>query len=113
MWTPTALASELGSYRGRVWRVVEAQHRISTNRLADSLEDQARLEALAEAAKPDLPKAAQGLHYLLPSPFRYGHGAASRFRRANERPGTIMGRIARGYTDAEIAAIADHFSRIR
>lgn len=33
--------------------------------------------------------------------------------RANERPGTIMGRIARGYTDAEIAAVADHFSRIR
>jgi sulfide dehydrogenase cytochrome subunit len=26
--------------------------------------------------------------------------------RSNERPGTIMGRIARGYTDAEIAAIA-------
>jgi sulfide dehydrogenase cytochrome subunit len=33
--------------------------------------------------------------------------------RANERPGTIMGRIARGYTEAEIAAVADHFSRIR
>jgi sulfide dehydrogenase cytochrome subunit len=33
--------------------------------------------------------------------------------RANERPGTIMGRIARGYTDAEIAAVSDHFSRIR
>jgi heme exporter protein A len=33
--------------------------------------------------------------------------------RTNERPGTIMGRIARGYTDAEIAAVADHFSRIR
>ncbi len=33
--------------------------------------------------------------------------------RANERPGTIMGRIARGYTDAEIAAVAEHFSRIR
>lgn len=26
--------------------------------------------------------------------------------RANEKPGTIMGRIARGYTEAEIAAIA-------
>jgi cytochrome c553 len=26
--------------------------------------------------------------------------------RANERPGTIMGRIARGYSDAELAAIA-------
>ncbi len=33
--------------------------------------------------------------------------------RANERPGTIMGRVARGYTDAEIAAVADHYSRIR
>ncbi|BDG74590.1 c-type cytochrome [Roseomonas fluvialis] len=33
--------------------------------------------------------------------------------RANERPGTIMGRIARGYTEAEIAAVAEHFSRIR
>jgi sulfide dehydrogenase cytochrome subunit len=33
--------------------------------------------------------------------------------RAEERPGTIMGRIARGYTEAEIAAMAEHFSRIR
>lgn len=33
--------------------------------------------------------------------------------RANERAGTIMGRIARGYTDAEIETAADHFSRIR
>lgn len=32
--------------------------------------------------------------------------------RANERPGTIMGRIARGYTDAEIAAVAEHFARL-
>jgi cytochrome subunit of sulfide dehydrogenase len=33
--------------------------------------------------------------------------------RANERPGTIMPRVARGYTDAEIAAMADHFAAIR
>ncbi len=33
--------------------------------------------------------------------------------RANERPGTIMGRIARGYTDAEIAAVAAHFAAQR
>jgi cytochrome subunit of sulfide dehydrogenase len=33
--------------------------------------------------------------------------------RSNERPGTIMGRIARGYTEAEIAAVAEYFSRIR
>ncbi len=31
--------------------------------------------------------------------------------RANERPNTVMGRIARGYTDAEIAALAAHFAR--
>ena len=33
--------------------------------------------------------------------------------RSNERPGTIMGRIARGYSDPEIAAIADHIARQR
>ena len=101
MWTPTALASEARTYRGQVWRVVEAQHRISTNRLADSLADQARLEALAEAVKPDLPKAARHLHYLLASPFRYGHGIASRFRRANETPGIFYA------SEAEATAIAE------
>ncbi|MFN7594343.1 MAG: c-type cytochrome [bacterium] len=33
--------------------------------------------------------------------------------RSSERPGTIMGRIARGYSDPEIAAIADHIARLR
>lgn len=87
MWTATALASDLRGYRRSVWRVVEAQHRISTNRLAANLDEQKRLEELADAAKPDLPRAARGLHYLLASPFRYGHAMASRFRRAHERPG--------------------------
>ena len=32
--------------------------------------------------------------------------------RSNERAGTIMGRVARGYTEAEIAAIAAHFARL-
>lgn len=32
--------------------------------------------------------------------------------RANERPATIMGRVARGYTEAEVAAAADHFARL-
>jgi sulfide dehydrogenase cytochrome subunit len=31
--------------------------------------------------------------------------------RANERPATIMGRVTRGYTEAEIAAVAEHFAR--
>jgi sulfide dehydrogenase cytochrome subunit len=33
--------------------------------------------------------------------------------RANERPATIMGRVARGYTEAEIAAVAEHFAQTR
>jgi hypothetical protein len=70
-----------------VWRIVEAQHRISTNRLADSLADQRLLEDLAEEVKPSLPPAARGLHYLLSTPFRYGYANASRFRCAHERPG--------------------------
>lgn len=38
--------------------------------------------------------------------------AAMRAFAANERPGTIMGRIARGYTEAEIAALAAHFAAL-
>ncbi len=103
MLTPTALASEVRHYEGTVWRVVEAQHRISTNRLAASVEDQARLEALAEAVKPDLPKEARGLHFLLSSPFRYGHRSASRFRRADELPGIFYASEAEGTAIAETA----------
>lgn len=33
--------------------------------------------------------------------------------RANERPATIMNRIARGYTEAEIAAAVTYFSGLR
>jgi hypothetical protein len=74
-------------YKATVWRVVEAQHRISTNRLAANAEDQSLLEILVERVKPPLPGSARGLHYLLSTPFRYGHSRASRFRHAGERPG--------------------------
>ncbi len=33
--------------------------------------------------------------------------------RANERPATIMNRIARGYTDEEVATLADYFASLR
>jgi len=79
--------SDLRPYAATVWRLVEAQHRISTNRLAASMEDQALLEQLVEEVKPPLPAAARNLHYLLATPFRYGHAKESRFRKANERPG--------------------------
>jgi len=37
--------------------------------------------------------------------------AAMRAFRANERPATVMGRISRGYTDDEIAALAIEFGK--
>jgi len=67
-----------------LWRGVEAQHRVATLRLVDSLADQAELERLLEASKPPLPAAAQGRHYLLVTPFRYRSPHPSRFRAAGE-----------------------------
>ena len=87
MSTLFVLASEVRPYRGRVIRVVERQHQISTNRLAGNGADQALLEALADDVKPALPEAARRLPWLLASPFRYGLGRPSRFRAADVLPG--------------------------
>jgi hypothetical protein len=101
MWTSTALASEHRPYRGKVWRLVEGQHRISTNRLASDGATQALLEDLAEEVKPTVPESARHLHFLLATPFRYGHNRGSRFRRADERPGIFYA------AEAESTAIAE------
>jgi hypothetical protein len=94
--TPTALLSEeLLSHAQRAsgigWRVIEAQHRVSTMKITDTQAEQALLENLIEQSKPSLPPECQGLHYLLATPFRYGapypHG--SRFRRAGMTPGVF------------------------
>jgi RES domain len=82
--TPDALSSEARAYQGRCWRLVEAQHRVSTLKLVDTLEEQALLEDLVDKTKPPVPPECQHLDYLFSTPFRYGalypHG--SRFRRA-------------------------------
>ena len=101
MWTSTELASEHRPYRGKIWRLVEGQHRISTNRLASDSETQALLEELAEEVKPTVPESARHLHFLLATPFRYGHNRASRFRRADEWPGIFYA------AEAETTAIAE------
>ncbi|HEY6984650.1 MAG TPA: RES family NAD+ phosphorylase [Rhodanobacteraceae bacterium] len=64
------------------WRIVEAQHRVPTMRLVDTLDEQRALEDLLEASKPPLPADAAGLHYLLATPFRYAAPppSGSRFR---------------------------------
>jgi hypothetical protein len=70
--------------------VVEAQHRASTMRITDTLEEQAILESLIEEVKPLVPPECRGLHYLMYTPFRYApypHG--SRFRRARQREGAF------------------------
>lgn len=90
-------------YSGKLWRIVEAQHHISTNRLATDAADQALLEQLVEEVKPTLPVAARRLHYLLATPFRYGHKSSSRFRRAGEKPGIFYAAETIGAAIAETA----------
>lgn len=88
-WTPTALAAEARRWAGEAWRMVEAQHAAATMKLVDSAEEQLLLEDLLESAKPPLPAAARGLHYLLATPFRYPPlPSGSRFRAAGE-PGVF------------------------
>lgn len=67
------------------WRAVEAQHVIVTARLVDNEPEQALLESLFGEAKPPVPAAATGLHWLLFTPFRYPPlPRGSRFRSAGE-----------------------------
>ena len=89
IWTPAALSSEAIHIEGKCWRMVEAQHRISTLKLVDSLDEQALLEDLVEETKPAIPAECRHLDYLLATPFRYGspYPFGSRFRRAGRTKG--------------------------
>ncbi len=90
-WTPAALSSEAKALSGVCWRLVEAQHHVSTLKLVDSLDEQELLERLIEDSKPPLPPECLHLHYLLSTPFRYGTGYpnGSRFRRAGMTDGVF------------------------
>lgn len=90
IWTPAALSSERCALSGACWRVVEAQHTVSTLKLVDTLDEQALLESLIEETKPPVPPECRHLHYLLATPFRYGsYPRGSRFRRAGMTPGVF------------------------
>jgi hypothetical protein len=88
---PDILSSHARRASGNCWRVIEAQHRVSTLKITDTQAEQELLESLIEASKPAVPKECEHLHYLLSTPFRYGapypHG--SRFRRAGLTPGVF------------------------
>lgn len=89
IWTAAALSSEALRYERKVWRLVEAQHRVSTLKLVDTLDEQALLEELIEDTKPAVPTECRHLDYLLATPFRYGsvYPQGSRFRRAGRTKG--------------------------
>jgi hypothetical protein len=91
IWTAAALSSSATNLAGRCWRVVEAQHQVSTMKLTDSLAEQAILENLIEETKPQAPAECAPLHYLLMTPFRYSRANpwGSRFRRPNAPDGVF------------------------
>ncbi len=102
IWTRCAGDSELRILRLSSWRVVEAQHQVSTRKLVDSTEEQILLEELIDSVKP--PDITSGrLHYLLFTPFRYPplpHG--SRFGGRHER-GIWYGSLELRSAFAEVA----------
>ena len=83
-----ALSSDARDLSGRCWRLVEAQHHVSTAKLTDTPQEQRRLEELLEESKPPVPPECRHLSYLLFTPFRYGapYPRGSRFRRAGLPP---------------------------
>jgi hypothetical protein len=109
-WTPAALSSEARALAGRCWRLVEAQHVISTLKLVDTLAEQELLERLLDRSKPAVPAECRELHYLLSTPFRYGapYPGGSRFRREGMTPGVF-------YASMQVAtAVAEmSFARLR
>ena len=102
IWTRCAGDSEIRPLGLSPWRVVEAQHQVSTRKLVDSADEQILLEELIDRAKPPYTTPAR-LHYLLATPFRYPplrHG--SRFGRRHER-GIWYGSSTRRAAFAEIS----------
>ena len=105
IWTAAALSSEAVGFDARCWRLVEAQHRVSTLKLADTLDEQALLEELVEETKPAIPAECRHLDYLLATPFRYGsiYPKGSRFRRAGKTKGVYYASEAVQTAIAEMA----------
>jgi hypothetical protein len=88
IWTSCAGPSRCRPLSGDVWRVVEAQHRVSTRALVDTLEEQAILEDIIDEVKPPRPRGARfnDLNYLLFTPFRHPPlRNGSRFGRSDQR----------------------------
>lgn len=90
--SPETVRATARNASGKPWRIVEAQHRVPTMRVVDTLDEQRVLEDLLEASKPPVPDDARRLHYLLSTPFRYPAPppVGSRFRGIGD-PGVWYG----------------------
>jgi hypothetical protein len=102
IWTECADGCSPSSFGAEPWRIVEAQHQISTRKLVDSIDEQVLLEELIETSKPP-PRVPARLHVLLSTPFRYPplrHG--SRFA-ARHEPALWYGSEGAGALFAELA----------
>jgi hypothetical protein len=99
-WAPQWLAG-LDRRSASLWRGVEAQHRIATMKVVDSVAEQNILEGLLERSKPPVPLDAAGTHYLLSTPFRYVSSWPSRFRAPGD-PGVWYGAEHIGTACAEV-----------
>lgn len=96
------LAAHAAPFRLDLWRAVEAQHKIATMVLVDTLDEQALLESLLDQSKPALDESLRRLHWLLFTPFRYPPlPSGSRFRGPAE-PGVFYGADERRTACAEL-----------
>jgi hypothetical protein len=71
IWQQCNGSKHIKPFNDSAWRIVEAQHIISTRKLVDSLEEQEILEELIETSKPPVKEETSTLHYLLYTAFRY------------------------------------------
>jgi hypothetical protein len=103
-WTREELLASTLLIETVAWRAVEAQHRVSTMKLVDTLAEQETLERLLDETKPRIPAACAHLHHLLYSPFRYARGNPheSRFRRAGSEEGVFYASASPETAIAEI-----------
>lgn len=106
IWTPSSLATEAGAWRGKVWRMVDAQAAFVTARLVDTRREQVLLDQLLDlAASMATPDIAIGLRHfapLLATPFkRPSPPGGSRFRRESD-PGVFHAADSPGTAAAEL-----------
>jgi hypothetical protein len=102
MWTRIVDGFKSKRTALNLWRAVEAQHRVSTMVLVDTLNEQALLESILDGSKPPLQTTPHKLHWLLFTPFRYPPlPSGSRFRGPSDA-GVFYGAESRKTACAEL-----------